>query len=82
MLSAVLAGLTLVTVVWALRTDSRTALRLTAGMWILAVITSLPALFVDVSSGVKITVAVFVLLSVTCVVLMLTPPRGAARVTD
>lgn len=81
-LSGILAVLTVVTVVWAWRTASRTAVRLTAGTRILSVIASLPALFVDVSAAVKVSVAVFVLLSVTCVVLMLTPERASTRVTD
>jgi hypothetical protein len=70
LLGGLLGVITLVAVVVALRTGRRGALRIVAGTRVLSAITALPAFFVDV------------VLTVVSVVLVLSPARRAASVTD
>lgn len=67
-------------VVW--RTGSRGAVRLVCGVNILQALSGFPAFFVDIPVGIKIAVAVATVLSFVAVVLMLSPERRAAPVTD
>lgn len=81
-LAAVLGLVTLVAVAKAWRTGSRRAVRLTAGLRVLSVITALPAFFVDVDASVKVLVAVLVLVTTASVVLMLSPASRRGPVLD
>jgi hypothetical protein len=82
----VLGGLlgiaTLAAVVVAWRSGRRGALWIVAGTRVLSALTALPAFFVDVPALVKLLVAVFVVLTIVSVMLVLTPTRRAASVTD
>ena len=69
-------------VVVALRSGSRRAVRLAAGVNILQALSAVPAFFVDVPAGIKVLVSVVVVLTFTSVVLSLSPGRRAAAVTD
>lgn len=82
LLDAALGVLTVVGIVIALRSASRGALRLVAGSRVLSCLTALPAFFVDVPAFVKVLVGVFVLLTVAVVVMVMTPARDRAAVTD
>jgi hypothetical protein len=82
LLGGLLGVITLVAVVVALRTGRRGALRIVAGTRVLSAITALPAFFVDVPAWLKLLVAVVVVLTVVSVVLVLSPARRAASVTD
>jgi hypothetical protein len=75
-----LATLAAVAVAW--RSGRRGALRIVAGTRVLSAITALPAFFVDVPAWLKLVVAVLVVLTVVCVVLVLSPARQPATVTD
>lgn len=81
-LGVLLAAVTLVLVVQALRTGARGLVRGVAATRILSVITGLPAFFVDVDAWVKVLVGVAVLLTVTAVVLMFRPSGERIPVTD
>lgn len=74
--------ITLVAIVPAWRTGSRTALRVVAGTRIVSAILSLPAFFVDVPAGLKAGAAAAFALTVICVVLVLTPANRRVPVTD
>ena len=74
--------ITLVAIVPAWRTGSRTALRVVAGTRIVSAILSLPAFFVDVPAGIKVGAAVAFALTVVCVVLVLAPANRRVPVTD
>jgi hypothetical protein len=74
--------ITLVAIVPAGRTGSRTALRVVAGTRIVSAILSLPAFFVDVPAGIKVGSAVAFALTVVCVVLVLAPADRRVPVTD
>ncbi len=74
--------ITLVAIVPAWRTGSRTALRVVAGTRIVSAILSLPAFFVDVPAGLKMGAAAAFALTVVCVVLVLTPANRRVPVTD
>ena len=75
-----LATLAAVAVAW--RSGRRGALRIVAGTRVLSAITALPAFFVDVPAWLKLVVAVLVVLTVVCVVLVLSPARQPAAITD
>ena len=75
-----LATLAAVAVAW--RSGRRGALRIVAGTRVLSAITALPAFFVDVPPWLKLVVAVLVVLTVVCVVLVLSPARQPAALTD
>ena len=82
----VLGGLlglaTLAAVAAAWRTGQRGMLRIVAATRVLSAISALPAFFVDIPAALKLVVAVAVVLTVVCVVLVLTPARRTASVTD
>jgi hypothetical protein len=78
----VIGLITLVALVPAWRTGSRTALRVVAGTRIVSAILSLPAFFVDVPAGIKVGSAVGFALTVVCVVLVLAPADRRVPVTD
>ncbi|HYN30832.1 MAG TPA: hypothetical protein VES95_13335 [Dermatophilaceae bacterium] len=78
----VLGVVGIVAVVLAWRSGSRTALRVAAGALIVAALTAVPAFFVDVPAPLKIAVALSVLLTLAAVVLMFSPVRRPASVTD
>ncbi|MGZ5406680.1 MAG: hypothetical protein ACXWXF_07070 [Aeromicrobium sp.] len=61
---------------------NRGAIRIAAGARILSMLTALPAFFVDVPAAIKALVAVMVIVSMTSVVLMLSPARRSAPVLD
>jgi hypothetical protein len=82
LLGGLLGVATLAAVVVAWRTGRRGALRIVAGTRVLSAISALPAFFVEIQPAVKLIVAVAVVLTVVCVVLVLAPARGAARVAD
>lgn len=73
---------TVVAVVIAWTRANRGAIRIAAGARIVSMLSALPAFFVDVPAGIKILVTVAVILTVTSVVLMLSPSRQATPVTD
>ena len=75
-----LATLAAVAVAW--RSGRRGALRIVAGTRVLSAITALPAFFVDIPAWLKLVVAVLVVLTVVCVVLVLSPARQPAAITD
>jgi hypothetical protein len=74
--------ITVIAVVYAWVKASRGAIRIAAGARIVSMLTALPAFFVDVPAGIKILVTAAVILTVTSVVLMLSPARQSATVTD
>jgi hypothetical protein len=82
LLGGLLGIVTLAAVVVAWRTGRRGALRIIAGARVLSAISALPAFFVDVPPALKLVVAVAVVLTVVCVVLVLSPARRTADVTD
>lgn len=82
LLGGVLGVLTVLGVILAFRTASRSALRLVAGSRIISAVLSLPAFFVDIPSALKIVVGFSVLLTVASVVMVMTPARDRAPVTD
>ena len=67
---SVLGLAAIVTAVWAWRTGSRLAIRLTAASVIINTVAGLPGLFADVSASIKFATAVATLLAVASVVLM------------
>jgi hypothetical protein len=81
-LGALCGVVTVIAVVIAWARASRGAIRVAAGARIVSMLTALPAFFVDVGADVKISVTVVVILTVTCVVLMLSPARQTSLVTD
>lgn len=58
------------------------AIRIAAGARILSMLTALPAFFVDVPAFIKVLVAVAVILTLTSVVLMLSPAKRSTPVVD
>jgi len=74
--------ITVVAVAVAWTKHSRGAIRVAAGARIISMLTALPAFFVDVDAEIKISVTVAVILTVLSVVLMLSPARRTAPVTD
>ena len=81
-LGALLGAATLAAVIVAWRTGRRGALRIVAGTRVLSAISALPAFFVDVPVALKLVVAVAIVLTVVSVVLVLSPARRSAAVTD
>jgi hypothetical protein len=81
-LGGVLGVATLAAVAAAWRTGQRGMLRIIAATRVLSAISALPAFFVDIPAALKLVVAVGVVLTVVCVVLVLTPARRTASVTD
>lgn len=61
---------------------SRSAIRVVAGARILSALISLPAFFIDVAPAIMLLVGLFLLLTITSLVLMLSPARQPALVTD
>ena len=82
LLDGALGLITVVAVVLAWRTTKRGAIRLVAGMRVIAMITALPAFFVGVPASLKVLVGSFVLLTIATVAMMLTPARRPVPVTD
>ena len=81
-LDSICGLITVVAVVIAWRSASRGAIRIAAGARIVSMLSALPAFFVDVPAFVKILVTVFVIVTVTSLVLMLSPARQSTPVTD
>ena len=81
-LGALLGAATLAAVIVAWRTGRRGALRIVAGTRVLSAISALPAFFGDVPVALKLVVAVAIVLTVVSVVLVLSPARRSAAVTD
>jgi hypothetical protein len=73
-------GLVAVVIAW--RTGSRTAMRVTAACLVIALVTGLPALFVDVPAAIKILVAVFTVVALAALVLMFSGDRQRRPVLD
>lgn len=82
LLAGLLGLITVVAVVVAWRTTKRAVIRLIVGARIILVITALPAFFVDLPPVIKVSIGVIVFLSVAAVVMMLTPTRRPAPITD
>jgi hypothetical protein len=81
-LGSILGVVTVVAVVIGWTKANRGAIRVAAGARIVSVLTALPAFFVDVPWFIKLLVTVSVVLTVVSVVLMLSPARQTAPVTD
>ncbi len=73
-------GIVAVVIAW--RTGSRTAMRVAAACLVVALVTALPALFVDVPAFVKILVSVFTVVTFAALVLMFSGDRRRAPVVD
>lgn len=73
-----LGTVTLLTVLWALRTDAPIARWLVAGSRTLSLLLALPALVLDVPTPITVLVGVAVLATATVVVLVLIPTRTEA----
>ncbi len=72
----------LVAVILAWRTGSRTAIRIAAACLVVALVTALPALFVEVPALVKILVAAYTIVTLGTLVLMFSGDRTHAPVLD
>jgi len=81
-LDALLGVVGLIAIVIAWRTSNRAAIRVAAGAIIVAMVTGLPAFFVDIPVEIKAATGAFALLTIAAVVLMLSPSRQAAPVTS
>lgn len=81
-LSSVCGVITLLAIFLGLRNRNFGAIRIAAGARIVSMLTTLPAFFVDVPGGIKMLAAGQVLITLTAVVLMLTPSQHAVTVTD
>jgi len=77
-IDALRGGVGLVAIVVAWRTGNRAAIRVAAGSVIVAMLTGLPAFFVDVPVAIKALTGVGVLVTIAAVVLMLSPSRQPA----
>lgn len=75
-----LVGLVAVIIAW--RSGSRTAIRVAAACLVVALVTALPALFVEVPAFVKVLVAVFTLITLATLVLMFSGDRRRMPVLD
>jgi hypothetical protein len=73
-------GLVAVVIAW--RTGNRAAMRLAAATLVVALVTSLPAHFVDVPAAIKVLVAVFTVVVLASLVLMFSGDRRRAPVLD
>lgn len=67
-------GLVAVFIAWRYRNGM--AMRILAGMLVIAMLSALPAFFVDVSAGIKVGVAVGVLVTILSIALMFSGPRA------
>jgi hypothetical protein len=65
----------IVAAIWAWRTGSRLAIRLTAAAVIINAVGGLPGLFADIPLGLKVATAVATLMSIAAVVLMFSRDR-------
>lgn len=81
-IDAALGLITIVAVVVAFRAASRGAVRLVAGSRIVSAVTTLPGLFADIPAGLKVLAALSVLITAAVVVMLLTPARSRAVVSD
>lgn len=81
-LDALLGIVGFVAIVMAWRTGNRAAIRVASGAIIVAMVTGLPAFFVDVPVEIKAATGVFALLTIAAVVLMLSPSRQPALATN
>jgi hypothetical protein len=81
-LGSICGVITVVAVVLAWRNASKGAIRVAAGARIVSMLSALPAFFVDVPAFVKVLVTLFVIVTITSLVLMLSPSRQATAVTD
>jgi hypothetical protein len=77
-LDALLGIVGLIAIVVSWRTGNRGAIRVAAGSIIVAMLTGLPAFFVDIPVEIKAATGVGVLLTIAAVVLMLSPSRRPA----
>ncbi|MEO5653391.1 MAG: hypothetical protein ABIN79_10125 [Marmoricola sp.] len=75
-----LIGLVAVIIAW--RSGSRTAIRVAAACLVVALVTALPALFVEVPAFIKVLVAVFTLITLATLVLMFSGDRRRMPVLD
>lgn len=75
-----IVGLLAVVIAW--RTGNRTAVRVAAVCLVVALVTGLPALFVDVPAAIKILVAAFTVVTLATLVLMFSGDRRRAPVVD
>jgi hypothetical protein len=82
LLDGVLGLVTVVGVLWALRSRSRGAVRIVAASRIVSAITALPAFFVDIPDWLRLLAGATVILTVVVVVMMLTPARRSELVLD
>jgi len=82
LLGGVLGVVTVVGVIWALRTRSRGAVRIVAAARIVSAITALPAFFVDIPTWLRLLAGFIVILTVVVVVMLLTPARRSELVLD
>ena len=73
-------GLVAVVIAW--RTGSRAALRIAAACLVIALVTALPAFFVEVPAVVKLLVAAFTIATLAALVLMFSGDRRRAPVLD
>lgn len=80
--SSICGLVTVVAVVVAWTKANRGAIRVAAGARIISMLTALPAFFVDVPAFIKLAVTALVVLTVVSLVLMLSPARQTAAVTD
>lgn len=81
-LGSICGVITVIAVVIGWVKANRGAIRVAAGARIVSMLTALPAFFVDVPPAIKILVTAAVILTVVSVVLMLSPARQTAPVTD
>ncbi len=81
-LGSICGVITVIAVVIGWVKANRGAIRVAAGARIISMLTALPAFFVDVPWFIKVLVTVSVVLTVLSVVLMLSPARQTAPVTD
>lgn len=82
-LGTVCGVVTVVAVILAWVKSNKGAIRIAAGARILSMLSALPAFFIDgVPAGIKILAAAFVILTVTALVLMLTPAKQSVPVLD
>jgi hypothetical protein len=81
-LGTVCGIVTVAAVILAWTRANKGAIRIAAGARIVSMLTALPAFFVDVPAGIKILVAVSVIVTLTSVVLMLSPAKQSSPVLD
>lgn len=74
-LNSTLGLASIIAAVWAWRTGSRLAIRITAGIVIVNAVSGFPGLIADVPPAIKVATAVATLVAITAVVLMFSRPR-------